>query len=83
MYVEYIDGQERRRKAWNYRLVGRLIDQWGTAPKASWNPSKPGVVYDGDREVMMIDHEFQGGPRQALLNEVTTWTVTVFLEGVC
>jgi site-specific DNA recombinase len=77
VYVQWIDGQETRKKAWNYRVRGRLIDQFGTSPKPYPPSVEPSVMYDGDRELMYQPDEFQGGPRQGeLLNaaaEVTSY----------
>jgi DNA invertase Pin-like site-specific DNA recombinase len=64
VYVEWLEGQEgRRHKVCRYRVVGRLIDQWGQAPMPEF------VRFDDD------DCEFKGGPipmQQELLQAVTS-----------
>jgi DNA invertase Pin-like site-specific DNA recombinase len=67
VYVTWDDSgptQAHVSRPWRYRVLGRLIDHWGVSPKPPFQPGMPTVAFDGEREVVMEDDEFSGGPLQ-------------------
>jgi hypothetical protein len=59
VYIAWIDGEEdRRQKRWRYKILGHLVEQWGTL----------NVGGEADPE-----REFSGGAfQQDLLDQVVT-----------
>jgi DNA invertase Pin-like site-specific DNA recombinase len=70
IYIQWADGQEsRRRKTWLYRVLGRLIDEPGLAPKPPFESDDP-------------EHaEFRGGPMQKWLLEESVTKPAMYSPG--
>jgi DNA invertase Pin-like site-specific DNA recombinase len=63
VYVTWDDSgptQAHVQRPWRYRILGRLIDQFGTSPKPPYE-SRPTLTTEGE---LIEDPEFRGGPLQ-------------------
>jgi DNA invertase Pin-like site-specific DNA recombinase len=64
-----------RHKRHVFRMLGRLLDQWGKTPKPPFTPKDPKISTDG---TIWTDQEFDGGPLQGLLlKDVNKEAVTI------